>query len=72
MLNSEYYKNQINRESQAIINYSRNGSIYNANLEEIVPLDVAKKIENRQNIILSISNWLILRSLSFFKKITNN
>ena len=48
MLQNDYYREQIHRESQAIINYSRNGSIYDADLEDIVPIDVAKKIEKRQ------------------------
>lgn len=48
MLESDYYKQQINNECNAIINYSKNGSIYDSKLEEILPAEIAKRIEKAQ------------------------
>ena len=45
MLQSEYYRRKINQECDAIINYSRKGFIYDAELSEIVSQEVAKQIE---------------------------
>ena len=50
MLDSSYYKTQISRECNAIINYSKNGSIADLDLEEFLPEEIAKKIEENQNI----------------------
>ena len=50
MIDSSYYKTQISRECNAIINYSKNGSIADLDLEEFLPEEIAKKIEENQNI----------------------
>ena len=47
MLESDYYRGQIDRECNAIINYSKNGSIADVELEEIVPKEVAQRIERK-------------------------
>ena len=50
MLSNTYYNKQIHLECDAIINYSRNGSILDAELCEIVPKEVAEKIEAKQKV----------------------
>ncbi len=44
MLNNPYYKQQIENECQAIINYSRNGTIENAELSDFLPKSIMETI----------------------------
>ncbi len=48
MLSNQYYREQIERELDAIINYSRNGTIEDVDIAEAVDKKFAKKIEDRQ------------------------
>ena len=49
ILNSEYYRKQIENEINAIINYTRNGSIEDCDISEVVGKELAKKIEAKHN-----------------------
>lgn len=49
ILNSEYYRKQIENELDAIINYTRNGSIEDCDISEVVSNEVCKKIEARHS-----------------------
>ncbi len=51
MLESDYYRTQIARECDAIINYSRNGSIADVELSDLVGEEVARRIERRQQVM---------------------
>ncbi len=44
MLNNPYYKKQIENECQAIINYSRNGSIEDVDLSEFLPQSIMETL----------------------------
>lgn len=48
MLKNEYYKKQLDNESKALINYSRNGSIADIELGEILPNDIMETIVRSQ------------------------
>lgn len=47
MLKSEYYKKQIENELDAIINYTRNGSIEDCDISEVIDEKLAKKIKEK-------------------------
>lgn len=47
ILNSDYYKKQIENELAAIVNYTRNGSIEDCDISEFVGKKIAKHIENK-------------------------
>lgn len=49
MMENEYYRKQINNECNALVNYAKNGSIEDAELEEFLPSDVVKSIISHQN-----------------------
>lgn len=49
LLEHPYYKKQINNESQCIINYSKNGSIADVELDELVDNDIVQKIVAEQS-----------------------
>lgn len=49
MLNSPYYRKQIENELNAIVNYTRNGSIEDCDIREFVGEEFAKKIEKKMN-----------------------
>lgn len=49
MINNEYYRKQIENELDAIINYTRNGSIEDCDISEVIDSQVAKKIEKKHN-----------------------
>ena len=51
MLESNYYSTQVSRECQAIINYSRNGSIADVDLSELIGAEAARRIEATQQIV---------------------
>ena len=50
MLSNAYYNKQIHLECNAIVNYSKNGSILDAELIDLVPKEVAFEIEERQKV----------------------
>ena len=49
MINSDYYRKQIENELDAIINYTRNGSIEDCDISEVIDSQIAKKIEKKHN-----------------------
>ena len=49
MLNSEYYKKQIENELNAIVNYTRNGSIEDCDISEFLEQKLVKQIEKKHN-----------------------
>ena len=48
LLENKYYKEQIEHESDALINYSKNGSIADVDLREILPENIIDTIISRQ------------------------
>jgi len=53
MLQSDYYRKQIENELNAIVNYTRNGSIEDCDIQEFVSEEFAKRIE-RKNVDVPI------------------
>lgn len=47
MIASDYYRKQIENELNAIVNYTRNGSIEDCNIEEIIDEKFAKRIKSK-------------------------
>lgn len=47
MLKSEYYKKQIENELDAIINYTRNGSIEDCDISDVIDEKIAKQINEK-------------------------
>ena len=47
MLQSDYYRKQIENELNAIVNYTKNGSIEDCEIQEFVGEELAKKIEKK-------------------------
>ena len=51
ILNSEYYRTQIENELNAIVNYTKNSSIEDCDIAEVVDKKTAKRIEDKHRII---------------------
>jgi len=50
LLQNDYYRNQIDRECNAIVNYSKNGSIEDVDLEDILPKEIVSRIKKHQTV----------------------